>query len=172
MLLCLRLCTYIDKQMSHPPSHQRQQHPFSSSGFAHGIAVQSSTLARPARIPLTHHSFVYLGNFLSKSPNLSSGAANKLATVSNGGLSGTRGWLRVGTNIFVRWKLEARVSDDSFAMTFSSAFSRAGRSWSSSSRTCLSRSLTRDSRVVVKEGDVGDRDWNSWSSCMIYEFCS
>jgi hypothetical protein len=96
------------------------------------------------------------GNFLSKSPKRSSGAAINPATVSNGGLSGAIGWLRVGTNILVRLKDFAIDSESTLGIAFSSA----GRSDSSSSLICWLRSNIRERRVGSKSALVDGRSWN------------
>jgi hypothetical protein len=65
------------------------------------------------------------------------------------------GWLRLGTNLFVRWK-ELAICSLSVDLR---AFSRAGRSSVSSSLMCLLRSSIRDLRLGVKSGLLGPRFW-------------
>lgn len=110
----------------------------------------------PSLEAISLHSLAVLGNLLNRSLSWSIGAASKPAAVSNGGLSGALGWLRVGAKNLVRWKLRPNLSDCSSLK----AFSRATRSCSSSSWMCLLSSSQRLSRVGRNSASEALRFWN------------
>lgn len=83
------------------------------------------------------------------------GAAISPTTVSKGGLLGAKGWLREGTNAFVRPNDFAMDS----ASLASSAVSSAGRSSVSSSLICIERDSIRDLIVGINSGEPALRFW-------------
>jgi len=105
---------------------------------------------------------VLSGNFLNRSPKWSIGAVINPTTVSNGGLLGAFGWLRLGTKAFVRPK---DLAIDSLSAVWIAA-SSAGRSSFSSSLICAFRSFMSASRVGRKSELVDLRFWNFFKASL------
>lgn len=103
------------------------------------------------------------GQVRNISRSLSNGAVMRPTTVSNGGLLGALGWLRVGVNDFIVSNCSASLLD----LDGTSASSNFGRSCSSSSLICILRSCISDSKVGMKSRSSGVMFWNLYSCSLV-----